>query len=370
MGRIGRALWGYFDRRTPGYLVFFVTPHCNCRCRMCFHTPVLDRAEQREVLSLAEIERIARNWPGLHNLNLSGGEPFLREDLPELAALFYRLSGTRFITCTTNSSKPERAEAMVDELCERCPEAAIRISQSLDGVGALHDSIRGRDGLFEKVVEFNGRLELLQRRHGNLGVNVVTTLSSFNFEQANQLREYVYEHLAFDDYGVLSVRGDTLDPAARQLDPAVFGRSQQACAERTTAHAERFGGTKRLYSALNQLAAQLVSEVAADNRFVTPCLAGRAMVVMDDEGTVEPCEILQGFVTEGKVPLDSSRLGSMREFDYDIRRMLASGHARQVVDTIVSSKCRCTYECAMAANVLYTPRLLGRALVRAVHRGG
>ena len=370
MGRIGRALRGYFDRRAPGYLVFFVTPLCNCRCKMCFHTAVIDRAAQRKVLSLAEIERIARNWPGLHSLNLSGGEPFLREDLPEVAALFYRLSGTRFITCTTNSSRPKRAEAMVDELCERCPEAAIRISQSLDGVGALHDSIRGREGLFEKVVEFNGRLEMLQRRHGNLGVNVVTALSSLNSEQADQLREYVYEHLAFDDYGALIVRGDTLDPAARRLDPEVFGRFQRACAERTTAHAGCFGSTMRLYSALNQLAAQLVAEVAVNDRFVTPCLAGQVMVVMDDEGSVEPCEILRDFVAEGKIQLPSSRLGTMRELNYDIRRVLGTRYARQVVDTIVSSRCRCTYECAMAANVLYTPRLLGRALVRAVHRGG
>lgn len=60
----------------------------------------------------------------------------------------------------------------------------------------------------------------------------------------------------------------------------------------------------------------------------------------------------------------------MLEFNYEIRRMLIGGHARQVVDTIVSSKCRSTSECAMAANVLYETRLLRRALVRAVHRGG
>jgi len=107
-----------------------------------------------------------------------------------------------------------------------------------------------------------------------------------------------------------------------------------------------------------------------NDRFVTPCLAGQVMVVMDDEGSVEPCEILRDFVGEGKIQLPSSRLGTMRELNYDIRRVLGTRYARQVVDTIVSSRCRCTYECAMAANVLYTPRLLGRALVRAVHRGG
>lgn len=368
MGPIGTALRGYLDRRAPGYLVFFVTPLCNCRCKMCFHTAVLDQASQREVLSLEEIERIARKWPGLHNLNLSGGEPFLREDLPELASLFYRHSAARFITCTTNSSRPEQTEAMVRDLCERCPDAAIRIVQSLDGVGALHDSIRGREGLFEHVVELNGRLARLQSCHANLGVNVVTTLSSLNNKQDEELLDYVYDNLHFDDYGALLVRGHTFDPAAGKLEPEVIQRFQRAHADRSAARAGASGGAAQTYSALNRLVSELVVEVAMKDRFVTPCRAGRAMVVMDDQGAVEPCEILDGFISEGKVPLGSSRLGSMREFGYDIRSILANRHARQVVETIVSSKCRCTYECAMAVNVLYTPPLLLRTLVR-VARG-
>ena len=370
MGRIGTAFRGYVDRRAPGYLVFFVTPVCNCRCKMCPVTTVLDPAGQREALSLQEIDRIARNWPGLHNLNLSGGEPFLREDLPELAALFYRHSGTRFITCTTNSSRPEHTETKVRELCERCPDAAIRIAQSLDGVGPLHDSIRGREGLFEQVVELNGRLARLQRRHANLNVNVVTVISSLNSEHADELLDYVYQHLHFDDYGALLVRGDTRDPAAREVEPAVFRRFQRAFADRAAGRSTASGGAARVYSALNRLAAELVADVAVDDRFVTPCRAGRAMVVMDHEGAVEPCEILRNFVSEGKVPIESSRLGTMRASNHDIRRLLAGGHARRVVDAIVSSRCRCTYECAMAANVLYDVPLLLRSMIRAARGGG
>ena len=71
------ALRGFLDRRTPGYLVYFVTPLCNCRCRMCFNAEAIDNAADREVLTLAEVERVAQNFTGLHHLNLSGNYVYI-----------------------------------------------------------------------------------------------------------------------------------------------------------------------------------------------------------------------------------------------------------------------------------------------------
>jgi len=333
---------------------------------MCFHTEVIERAAERQVLSIGEIERLARGFKGLHNLNCSGGEPFLRDDFADIPQLFYRHSGTRFITCTTNSSRPAHIEAVVRQLCERCPRAWIRVVQSLDGIGEKHDSIRQKPGLFERVLELNGRLGRLARRMPNLGISIATALSSFNRDHVYELLDYAYENLSFDDMGALWVRGQPHEPAARLADTAFYRRFQQDCIRRIYQRRASRTLAGRAYTAMNQGASQLLMQIIATEQFVAPCVAGRRMVVMDDEGTVRPCEMLGDFIDEGKITLPTAVLGNIRDFDYDIRKLLATDYARRAARTIVKSKCTCSYECALAATVLYTPTLLLEASFKAL----
>lgn len=351
------ALRGFIDRRTPGYLVFFITPYCNCKCKMCFNARVIEQANERNTLQLHEIERIARNFPGLHHVNFSGGEPFLREDFDRIVPLFYRHSNTRFFTVTTNSSIPEVIEAKLRSICERCPDAWIRVNQSLDAVGTRHDSIRGKQGLFQSVVELNRRLASLTRSYPNLSVGIITVMSRFNRGHEFALLDYVDQNLSFSDFGALYVRGQTRDPVAREVETTQYARFQRAVQSRSRLRIARRDLSGRAYLAIHQTAGQLLIKVITEDRFVTPCQAGRRMLVIDDQGSVEPCEILHELIRENKSELMRSDLGNLRDFDFDVRKILATDHAARVLRHIVEKKCYCTYECAMAANVLYTPRL-------------
>ncbi len=354
------ALRGYFDRRTPGYLIFFVTPYCNCRCKMCFNAEAIANAKNRRVLRLDEIETFARNFPGLHHVNLSGGEPFLRADFDAIPPLFYEHSGARFFTCATNSSIPESVERMVASICRRCPDAWLRITQSLDGIGPLHDEIRGRSGLFECVMEVNRRLDALCRQLPNLSVGVSMVLSKFNQEHAREIVEYAFDKMAFSDFGVLYVRGETQDPAAHDVKRGTYTEAQQLVARKMSAAGAPHSFSGRLFRAINRTSTQMLEQAVETGAYLTPCLAGRRMVVMDDEGNVEPCEMLRVMLREKKGRLNDASFGNIRDYEYDIRAMLATPHAREILDYIVNTKCHCTFECAMAVNVLYTPRLWGR----------
>jgi len=358
------ALHGFVDRRTPGYLVFFVTPYCNCKCKMCFNARVIEQASARDTLRLDEIERIARNFPGLHHVNFSGGEPFLRDDFDRIAPLFYRYSGARFFTVTTNSSIPEVIEEKVRAICQRCPDAWIRVNQSLDAVGTRHDDIRGKPGLFQSVVELNKRLCSVNKDHSNLTVGIVTVFSSFNQGHEVALLDYVYQNLVFEDYGALYVRGDTREPIARQVEATRYTRFQSAVQSRSRSRRRRWDLSGRAYAAVHQTASRLLIKVITEDRCVTPCQAGRRMLIIDDQGLVEPCEILRELIREKKSELTRSDLGNLRDFEYDVRKILATQHAKSVVRHIVEKRCYCTYECAMAANVLYTPRLWPLVLKR------
>jgi len=75
---------------SPIYLIFFVTEICNARCKHCFGNFSNEKEKAKEELSLEEINKISKNMDNLLYLLPTGGEPFLREDLPDIINVFYR----------------------------------------------------------------------------------------------------------------------------------------------------------------------------------------------------------------------------------------------------------------------------------------
>lgn len=89
--------------RVHNNLRISVTDRCNIRCVYCMPESVrfLPRAD---LLSFEEIERFARVAlrSGISKIRLTGGEPLMRRDLPELVARLARLPGLSDIGLTTN----------------------------------------------------------------------------------------------------------------------------------------------------------------------------------------------------------------------------------------------------------------------------
>ncbi|MEW6421391.1 MAG: GTP 3',8-cyclase MoaA [Deinococcota bacterium] len=85
-----------------------VTDRCNLRCTYCMPAEVFgpDYAflPRTELLTFEEIGRLARAFVdlGVQKLRLTGGEPLLRRDLPELVAHLGRIDGVEDIALTTN----------------------------------------------------------------------------------------------------------------------------------------------------------------------------------------------------------------------------------------------------------------------------
>ncbi|MBN2056293.1 radical SAM protein, partial [bacterium] len=101
-----RLARGLVTARRPVYLHFAVTHRCNLRCRMCAAWRLAD--EDHEV-RIQEIRRIAAAFArlGCALVSLGGGEPFLREDLPDVIAAF-AVEGIR-VRVLTNGVAPDTA---------------------------------------------------------------------------------------------------------------------------------------------------------------------------------------------------------------------------------------------------------------------
>lgn len=82
-----------------------VTDRCNIRCFYCMPEEGVKFQPREEILTFEEIERFARVAAGLgvRKIRVTGGEPLVRKDLPELIAKLTRVPGIEDIALTTNA---------------------------------------------------------------------------------------------------------------------------------------------------------------------------------------------------------------------------------------------------------------------------
>src|SRR6185503_14060392 len=88
-----------FKTKRLNTVVFFVTSICNEKCRHCFYWEELN---QRGDLKFEHVEKISHTMPPITDLWVSGGEPFMRKDLPDLFELFYRNNHIEWVNLPTN----------------------------------------------------------------------------------------------------------------------------------------------------------------------------------------------------------------------------------------------------------------------------
>jgi len=136
---------------------FTVTSRCNARCKMCHmwqrSDPDIPIEKVKEVLASRAIK------DSLVNLVLTGGEPTLRGDLPEIFNYaFENLRKLRYTVFFTNSIVPRLAQETAKKAAAYKAQSGrddvtFTVSLSLDGIGRTHDTIRGVDGAFGRVME-------------------------------------------------------------------------------------------------------------------------------------------------------------------------------------------------------------------------
>ena len=93
-----------FGRRIE-YVRLSVTDRCNLRCFYCLPRDFNVFAEPDTWLTFDEIERVIRAFSelGVNKVRLTGGEPLVRRDLPELAGRLARLPGIEDLSLSTNA---------------------------------------------------------------------------------------------------------------------------------------------------------------------------------------------------------------------------------------------------------------------------
>ena len=173
----------------PTVLIYNCTWVCDAKCTMCNNWKWGDRKSD---MTLAQLEPVMDSafWGAVENLNISGGEPTTRLDLPEMVQLFHRrLPRLRKIGINTTGLTPARAIPMLTKIVEFCAEKQILISirVSLDGIGDVHDQVRAVKNGFDKASKTIEAMQALAKTHGNFSFGIASTIFAKNLEDAENI---------------------------------------------------------------------------------------------------------------------------------------------------------------------------------------
>lgn len=332
------------------YVIFAITSKCNALCPHCFYWENIKNSSQRKELSLDEIQKISLGMGNLLLLNLCGGEPYLRDDLPEIARIFSKNNKVKYITVPSNGLETERIIRTAGRLLRENPKVFFRFGVSIDGIKEVHDNIRGVKGLFEKVTQTVHGLNSLKRSYKNFFIVSSTIFSHHTQGHILETLRYIKENLPVDQTAVTFIRGNPYKPISKDVHLNEYRDIVKYLNERSQVSRHPLS---EILNSVSLLTAERVCE--AYNSEVRPfeCFGGTKLIVIDDIGNVSPCEIL------------SEKFGNLREYDYDINKVLSSEKARLLIRYIDKKGCNCTWECAIQSSLIFNvkeyPRILRKA---------
>lgn len=327
----------------PIHLIWFVTAMCNLKCSHCFyHRQISGKSDE---LSFDAITKIILNMPPMLSISLTGGEPFLRSDLADIAHLIFRKKITKNIVLFSNGYDTGNIIKTMEKILLETQKTNIFLGISIDGFEDIHDRYRNMPGSYRKAMETLRALKKMQNNFSRLNVGVGITLHHGNKDIVAELRDDIYAKLGIRP-SVTLIRGEPALAELKEVNPDAYKKI--VCILKKDKYAlPQMNLSQAIISMRAALGHKISYETIVNNRRSYKCYAGSLMAVIYENGNVYPCEMLK-----------DSILGNLKDYDYDIVKLWKTERAEAVRKIIRSGDCHCTYECQYTCNTLYNIRFL------------
>jgi MoaA/NifB/PqqE/SkfB family radical SAM enzyme len=275
-------------------------------------------------------EEYAKIAPSTREVNVTGGEPFLRADLASLIEVLRQVLPSCRILISTNGFLPDVVAKRLEQLGPGRSDLAVRVS--IDGIGPVHDAIRGVPGGFERAL----RTLDVCRAAGIKDLGIAFTATKGTETELERV---------FDLAETLGVDFALSLPAS---SPIYFGMRDQT-AVNVTALCEAIRRVaarmlrKRPGKAWLRAFFMMTQEYYLRRRVrPVPCTAGRDFYYLDSTGNLHGCHML-----------DTVMIGSLRQLTFD--ELWLSERARRVRES--SAACNACWMMCTAKTA--APKLLG-----------
>lgn len=250
-------------------------------------------------LTAAQIDDVFAKIGSLDVVRLTGGEPFLREDMADIARAVVARSSPLVLHVTTNGSFPERIGRFLDALTGHLGRTQLTFLVSFDGMPEEHNASRGEDVTFDRALD---TVRLLVARGVRVAVNH-TVITKRSLEDNAAIRRTVeplgvdvHSVLAYSDSAMYSIKlrgkraehliarsGYPLHPCLEGADVIGFVERELAQVDKLRPR-ERVG--KRYY--LRGLLARLRGDAKAEPH--PRCVALRSHLRLLPDGRIPVCQ--------------------------------------------------------------------------------
>jgi len=351
----------------PLNLTASVTRRCDSRCRTC-GIWCADEGAIADELSLGEWTRLFESiGPGrVYFLNISGGEPTLRDDLPDIVRAGARLLEAPHVHLPTNGIDPDRILRVVERLLDALDDtgAVLSVKPSLDGIGEDHDRIRGVEGNWRGVRETIDRLIALRAaRRGRLEVGVGTVVSRLNWDRTDAIVRFAGSLELDSVIHEIAEEREEMDNDGRSITPddRQYGIATRPFA-RALARQLRHGRPEAvLRAALRLRMIDLTLRWLRTGRQPLPCYAGITNAHVGPRGGLWACA----------VRARTHRMAGLRDHGMSLPSAWRSDGAARVRRTIREGGCDCPLANQLYANILLDPVEMARAAALVARaRGG
>ncbi len=341
----------------PITVTYSVTAACQSRCKTCQIGHMYMEHPERAAndLRLDEIEQIFSTMKPVYFFNISGGEPFLRDDLPQIVELACKYLKPRIIHTPTNAILSEKIERKTHEILEIIkkydPKVPFTVKPSIDGIGDMHDEIRGVKGNFKKLLDTIERLKGIEKEHENFHLELGTVISNFNIDSLDEIEDFVHS-LGVESYRneVAEQRteffniGDPITPDAVTYQRLIKNFSRKIKENMTSKK-----NLARTTEALRLVYYDIAGKILETKTQVLPCYAGVSNVHINFDGGVWPCCVL-GY---------EKQMGNLRNYGYDFQKLWLSEEAQNVRSFIQNKNCACPLANQAYSNILlHVPSLI------------
>ncbi len=335
----------------PTELIFFVTTRCGYKCKTCFYWQELNTGKNE--LTLEEIRKISASLDKMSRVLMTGGEPYLRSDLPEICKIFHDQNDCKRFHIPTHGFNPDRIAEIAEKILRNCPRAVINFGMSIDGLRETHEEISQIPGSFDKVIQTAKKVAALESRYPNMSVHVICVVSNRNYDEIHELAGLIKEEVPTAGFLPTPIRGEPLNPdlkppsreewlnLTRRLEPIVDGSRE---ANLSFPLDRFFARSRRRY--LDKVTADILETDQQPFR----CVAGDTIGVMEPDGRIKLCEL--------KLAID---VGNVRDVGYDFSKVWFSREADAIRERVKT--CSCYHGCFLGPSLYYSPLHLIRSLV-------
>lgn len=162
---------------------------CNSKCTMC---NIWEQKQDFE-MSPAQLEQVLKDplFSNVKYVGITGGEPTLRTDLPQLyEAVIKAVPGIKGLSIITNAIKEKEVIERIEQVIAVCKSHQVPFSMmvSVDGYGKVHDRVRGREGNFKTALNVINHFSAKA-----VPVTIGCTISKVNVWDVDDLLDFLKE---------------------------------------------------------------------------------------------------------------------------------------------------------------------------------